>query len=113
MPSSRMSTRSPSKPRMMGRLEPGPKLRTAMPGSFCNASPRLFWPAWMRSNESSVVTALNASNVVSVPPAAAVTVTCSCTGDGASSKSTVTASPATTVIICRPAVRCSRCASTS
>ena len=92
----------------MGRLEPGPNVRLAMPGSFCSASPRLPWPTWTRSNESSVVTALNASKVVSAPPAEAVTVTSSCTGDGASSKSTVAASPATTETACRPAVRCSR-----
>ena len=39
-PSSRISTRSPSKPRMIGRLAPGPKPRTAMPGWFRTTSPR-------------------------------------------------------------------------
>ena len=113
MPSSRMSTRSPSKPRMMGRSEPGPKLRVAMPGSFRSASPTVLAPCAATSNESRVVTALNASSVVSAPPAVAVTVSSSWTADRPSVKSTIAVSPGATVTAWRPAVRCSRWASTS
>ena len=78
---------------MIGRLAPGPKPRTAMPGSFRRASPKPGADSLAMSNESTVVTALNASNVVSVPPAEAVTVTSSCTGERLSSKSAVTTPP--------------------
>ena len=98
---------------MIGRLDPGPKLRLATPGSFRSASPRLPADSLVMSNESRVVTALNASNVVSVPPTEAVTVTSSWTGESPSMKSTVAAPPGSTVTIWRPAVRCSRCARTS
>ena len=112
-PSSRMSTRSPSKPRMIGRLVPGPKLRLAMPGSFSIASPIVLAPSTAMSNESRVVTALNASSVVSAPPAEAVTVNSSWTADKPSSKFTVAVPPAATVTSRRSAVRCSRWAITS
>ena len=112
-PSSRMSTRSPSKPRIIGRPVPGPKLRTATPGSFRSASPMVLPPCAAMSNESRVVTALNVSSVVSVPPAAAVTVSCSWTADSSSMKSIVVVSPAATVTGRRPAVRCSRWARSS
>ena len=112
-PSSRMSTRSPSKPRMVGRLVPGPKLRLAMPGSFCRASRIVLAPSDAMSNESRVVTALNASSVVSAPASEAVTVNSSWTADRPSTKSTSALSPAATVTARRSAVGCSRRARTS
>ena len=92
----------------MGRLVPGPKLRTAMPGSSRNASPIVLAPCTATSNESRVVTALNASSVVTAPPAEAVTVSSSWTADRPSVKSTIAVSPGATVTAWRPAVRCSR-----
>ena len=65
------------------------------------------------SKESRVETALNASNVVSVPLTEAVTVTSSWMGASWSTKSSAAAAPASTVTTCRTAVRCSRCARTS
>ena len=113
MPSCMMSTRSPSKPRMIGRAAPGPKLRMATPGSFFNASPSVGAGLVINSNESSVVMALKASNTVSWPLGAAVIVSSSWTGVSRSSKSATAVSPAPTVTVCRFAVKCSRWASSS
>ena len=113
IPSSRISTRSLSKPRMIGRLAPGPKLRLAMPGSFRRKSPRVPAESVTMSNESRVETALNVSKVVSVPPTEADTVTLSRIGERPSTKFTSAVSPASTVTTCRPAVRFSRWASAS
>ena len=95
-----MSTRSPPKPRMTGRLAPGPKLRLAMPGSSSSASPMVLGASLAISNESTVVTALNAWSVAAAPTAAdAVTVTSSRTGDRLSSKSVMAVSPAPMVTV--------------
>ena len=100
MPSSMMSTRSPPKPRMTGRLAPGPKLRLAMPGSCSMASAMVLGASLAISNESTVETALNVRSVASAPTAAdAVTVTSSRIGDRLSSKSTAAVSPAPMVTL--------------
>ena len=66
------------------------------------------------SNESTVVTVLNARSVAAAPTVAAdaVTVTSSRTGDRLSSKSAVTVSPAATVTVREAAARRSRSAVT-
>ena len=59
MPSSRIMTRSPSKPRITGRLVPGPELRLATPGSFSSTSPREDAFLAVSSNDSMVFTVWN------------------------------------------------------
>ena len=95
---------------MIGRLEPGPKLRFATPGSFSSASASVGRGSEISSNESSVEIALNASKAVVCPPAVAVTVNSSWTVDKRSVKLAVTSASDVTVTLWRAALRCSRCA---
>ena len=113
MPSSMMSTRSPPKPRMTGRLAPGPKLRLATPGSCSRASPMVAGASRAICSESTVVTALKDCSVAAAPTAAAVTVTSSRTGERLSAKSAVATPPTVTVTVRLAAVSRLRCAVTS
>ena len=72
-------TLSPSKPRMIGRLVPGPNVRLAIPGSFCNTSAIVAPSRLAIAVESTVVIELKDSNAVLAPVALAVTVMASCT----------------------------------
>ena len=49
-PSESMRTRSPLKPRMTGRLEPGPNEEDVMPGSHISVSPSAGWILSCRSS---------------------------------------------------------------
>ena len=68
-------TRSPSNPRITGRLDAGPIPRFVTPASFCSVSPRLPDKSLLSSNKSSDVMALNCSKVVAAPRVLVVTVT--------------------------------------
>ena len=98
---------------MIGLFDPGPKPRSATPGSRSIVVARSPPDSRTISIPWTVDTELNASSDVSVPAGEAVTVKSSCNGERLSTKFAVAVPPDSTITACRPAVRCSRCARTS
>ena len=77
IPSSRISTLSPSNPRMIGRAAPGPKPLLETPGNVPITSAIVPDGLVARSNESTVSVELKFSNAVDSAPVAVVVTTMS------------------------------------